>query len=297
MKSLTSLAPRWVPVPVPVVGLALGLLATLGGCHSDGSRSGRPGTGEVRNVRELPKVNQQILLDYSTGGEVWAARRESVLADPAQAQFLVDNLVLEAVRAFDSGRVANPYAGRNPYDQAQAELARMPEYAVPVLGELLTKPDDIVALVAADTLVVIGRPAIPAMLEGLASAQWKVRRRAADLAGKLPHAGPEEPEVREVLVGLLQSDPEWVVRAQAARSLGERGARDRVTEPTRVALMRGLTDEDLGVARRAAEGLGLLGDPKAEAALRRFQTRCTQEGNLEGLRDAETALRAIRSGN
>src|SRR4051812_37924035 len=101
-------------------------------------------------------------------------------------------------------------------------------------------------------------------------------RVAADFTGEPPaHANPtaaldepvvlEEEKVKdeiEIQIDLLK-DPDWVVRREAAITLGEMGD-ERCVDP----LCRALRDGDWQVREVAIEGLGQIGSPAVEQLIK-----------------------------
>jgi len=264
--------------------ILLAALVVLG-CQGN---PGESGTGELRSVSEIPDRYRQVLEDYGAGEERWAERRAEVRADPELAQFVVDNLIVEMVRAFSTATVQ--VADSGPYERAQAELVRFADVSTPTLVELLGLPDDLVVFVAGQTLVRIGRPACEPVAGRLDDESWKVRLRAAELLGELPHAGRAEPGIRQALAERISADPEWVVRARAALAAGSRGARDRELAPWRALLVGALADPDPSVVRSAAEGLATLGDPSSVPALIEALDRTARAAEMGPARAIQEAL-------
>ena len=279
--------------------LAVLALAALGCAACGAAAAPRQDSGELRPVDELPPEHRALLADYAAGGEVWAARRRALAGEPELALFLVDNLVLELVRAFGSGSLASTPGDRGPYERALGELALQADVALPVLSELLGVPDDLVAFVAADALREIGQASVAPVAAELADPAWKTRLRAAELLSKLPPAGVAEEGVQAELARRLAEDEAWVVRAQAALTLGERavaaqGQSGADPGRARVWLEGALRDPDFGVARRAAEALGALGDPRAAPAIEAFLARSARAGELGAVQTGQAALTELR---
>jgi len=263
----------------------------LGACAS-GSKSVEAPKAE-RKKEELNPEQQALMAAYDAGGAEWESAREKALADPAQRRFLVDHLVLRMVQAYD--QIARPGAedASAQFDRVQGELVRIGAPAAGVLTALLAVSDGVVATLSARTLERIGRPAIDAMLPLTRSSTVRTRQRVTEVLGALPHAAADEPKVQAELVRLLQSDPDWVVRAHAATAIGKRGARDRVTEPARKALAAALSDKDPAVTEAAAAGLAALGDPLAVPALLEVLGPAAQRGDLRLVRACQAALMAV----
>lgn len=105
---------------------------------------------------------------------------------------------------------------------SQAIASLDPDYAANRLAEALSSPNRRVAETAAATLVRLGRDAVEALVGQLASLQAQARRLAVESLGAL--GGPE---LVDLLLPLLESDPDAEVRAVTAEALTRVGG-DRV---------------------------------------------------------------------
>lgn len=275
--------------PVLVAALAVALPSGIGACAGTQPAAQAPVEG-LTPVDQLPQPQRDLLAAYGEGGEAWSRARAAALADPALARFLVDNLVLEMLRAWDAYTRLQSDESIRACRRAQDELARMPEHSVPVVVEMLRINDGVAALMAAETLRKTGHPAALPVTRMLEDPDARVRRKAASVLGGLPNSGSGEGEVRGTLTRVAVADPEWIVRAQAATALGERGSHDRETSPWRVALERLLNDPDLLVVEAAVKALALLGDPLAIPALARSLESAIRLGNLPLVRACGDAL-------
>ena len=113
--------------------------------------------------------------------------------------------------------------------------------SVPLLRGLLADPDPNARARAANSLGLIGHPAVTqALIEALADPEWPVRAMAAKALGRITGDDSVEP-LRRAL-----SDPEWWVRANAAESLRGKG------EAGRRALLVALDGDDAFAAHKAA---------------------------------------------
>ncbi len=248
--------------------LALFLSVLCAACSSTDRRRGA-GTGRVVAVRDLPAAQREVWEAWQRGGAAWDLALERVRADPELARFVVDNLVRVLVQAYGRSDFALPGEAPGPFERAQTDLVELADHSAPVLAELLRAPDGIVAFLAADRLVAIGARAHPGVVAVLDDARAAVRRRAAELLGRLPHAGEGEMAVQERLAARVEKDPDWTVRAESAGALGRRGALHAHRGYAMGVLLRALGDPDLTVARKAAEGLAALGEPAAVPQLAR----------------------------
>ncbi|HVS10641.1 MAG TPA: hypothetical protein VMS76_12290, partial [Planctomycetota bacterium] len=172
--------------------------------------------GAVVAVSELPERHRELLEAYGKGGAAWEDARRRALSDPELARFLVDNLVVEWVRAWHGQNAADPTRARRAFERARAELVRAGATGAPVLAQLLDIGDSVVAELAADVLLRIDPAPVAEVAELLGSPEGETRRRAAALLARLG-ADPEADErAREALARLAHADPEWTVRAEAA---------------------------------------------------------------------------------
>jgi HEAT repeat protein len=219
--------------------------------------------------------------------------RQDVKADPDLARWWAQNLILELFRAYDSARIAPLGQARGPFERARDELIYLDDAAVPVLVELLPAKDGVVPVVAADVLRGIGASAIAPVAGMLEHEEWRPRRVAAEILGELPYAGADEEALEARLARTAVLDTEWIVRAQAARSLGRRGLGHTTTVPAREGLIPVLLDEDPAVGREAAAALGALGDPLAVPALLNYLERGERAVDARAQDAGRAALKAV----
>jgi len=142
---------------------------------------------------------------------------------------------------------------------AADELARAgPREPTLVWVDRLRSPDPATREEAARVLALRGEEAVLPLLERLRVADWKEKRLALDLLGRLPGSG-----TRDVLVSALR-DPSWVVRTAAAHAVSRH---PRVEE---IPSVLGLLDDPVWAVRYAA--VGALADRmhgRVDAALER----------------------------
>lgn len=121
---------------------------------------------------------------------------------------------------------------------------------------------------AAESLVKIGPPAVPALVRALGDKDWRVSTRAVVTLGKF--GSPTVP----ALIGALGKKYSGV-RMTAAEVLGKNGDSSAIP-----ALIRALGDENSGVRRRAAEAFMEI-DPRSSADLRLI-ANAAREAKKEG---------------
>jgi hypothetical protein len=243
---------------------ALAVASACAGCgapRADGAHA--DGGAAVVALDELPAAHRAAWAAWLQGDAHFELELAAVERDPALARFVVDNLVRELVRTYDRNEFARPGGEPGRFERAQRDLVALAPHATPVLAELLRAPDGVVAFLAADRLVAIGAPAVPAVLPLLADPRAETRRRAAGLLGDLPRAASDEIRVQEALAERAERDPEWTVRAESARALGVRGSRHNHRGYAMGVLLRVVRDPDRTVAIQAAEGLAILGERRA----------------------------------
>jgi HEAT repeat protein len=130
--------------------------------------------------------------------------------------------------------------------------------------ELTAKGDGVVAYLSADLLIAIGPGARAPVAARCSDPSASVRRRMVELWGKLPAGETPIPTAEwERLGALARHDPDWLVRGEAQSSLASIGAQQQNKGFVAGILRQGLADPDLAVAQKAAEGFGVLGEPRA----------------------------------
>ncbi len=299
--------------------LLLAVVLATAACGAPGGRSGsraaastRPAPTPLTKVADIDSEFRGLLVAYGQGGQAWEAVRERVIAareagDPRKEQFLIDNLVLEMVRAYQVGALRTVLRDDAPFERAQAEVVRFGAAAVPMLAEMVAAEDGVLAFLGSATLRSIGRPALEPTLLLLDHERAEVRRRAAELLADLPVPPADEATVRARLAQVLQTDGAWIVRAQAVRGFGKRAAAAGRDAPGAAAardlLERTLLDTDPAVSKEAIDAVGALGDALSKDPLLALWTRLERDHsqNLMGnhrdylrRRDAiEKALAAI----
>lgn len=259
-------------------------------CSTPATESATRPAARGVSASELSVEKAALLKAYARGGPEWAATRDAALSDPALAQFFIENLVLELVKAYRALGGGDHARAMRAYQRALEELVALPDLSTPVLVTLLEVADPVGSTVAARALEDVGRPAVEPVAALLASAEVETRRRAADLLGKLPHAGTPEARVRTRMVEVFGQEPDWLARTALARSIGARGSRDSDVTPWRQALQAGLLDADPAVAQASTEGLIALGDERAIPILIDVLERSARAGDMPRFQGAQRAL-------
>ena len=139
-----------------------------------------------------------------------------------------------------------------------AVLERDRDYASDRLADALSSPDRRIAETAAATLVHMGEEAVEALVSQLASLSPQARRLAVESLGAIGLS-----DLGEVLLPLLEVDPDGEVRTAAARAIAHMGGDDVVTHLRRVAV----SDPDWFVRARAFSLLGEVNAPGASEVL------------------------------
>jgi outer membrane protein assembly factor BamB len=141
---------------------------------------------------------------------------------------------------------------------AQAALVEGAPRSLPLLKQLLNRPNEDVQNATLEIIRRIGPPALSLLVDLLQDARLTIRRNAIDALIDLPpHTQWIQPALRRAL-----RDPDSTVAGDAARALGALGPR---ASPSVSALVKTLTHEDPYVQIYAAEALATIG-PKAAAA-------------------------------
>ena len=139
--------------------------------------------------------------------------------------------------------------------------------SLPKLRAALRASDEAVCLHAAYALAAMGAPVVPALIEVLREeAPARYRHNAGRSRANPAGGNPSELYSAQALsvvgapavaaLSAAMNDGEWAVRAAAADTLGNIGAR---ANPAIPALLRALGDESTWVRRNALEALGTIG--------------------------------------
>lgn len=254
-------------------------------------------TPVLRASSQLPEAERQLLEAWRSRGSDWPLVREGALEDPRLASFLVDNALLDLIRAWQRGEFTFTEAGG--YEEVRAEVLALGAAAAPSVAALLGLGNGYGPAIASDVLLRLGPAGARALLAEVAPDRSAiVRGQALDLLGGFAPLGLDlEAQVRTASIDALARDPEWIVRERAARTLARRAAGGRQGEDATLdavgALSRGLRDADPAVVRAAAVGLGLVGDRRAVPALVNHLERVLRGDDLAAARAAQRGLETL----
>jgi hypothetical protein len=260
------------------------------------------GVPELRATEELPPAHQEVLAAWRARGADWPLVRERALEDPALRMFLVDNALVDLIRAWQRGDFT--FADPGGYEEVRAEVVALGSAAAPSLAALLGVGNGYGPAIASDVLLRMGPAGVEALLSEASGADAElVRGQALDLLGGFGELSPAlEERVRQAAVDALAMDPAWIVRERAARTLARRarvgsagatGEADARLREVVAALSRALADEDPAVARAAAVGLGLVGDRRAVPALVNHLERVLRGDDLAAARAVQRGLETL----
>lgn len=263
-----------------------GVLLALFGAAACASSNSAPEPAPLVKFSDVDAVYADLLLAYGQGGEAWEAARAGAIAtreagDPRQERFLIDNLLLEMVRAYQGGVLETASNRRGPFERAQAELARFGPSAVPLLVEMVASKDGVLAFLGDNTLRLMGPDAAGASLPLLDHDRHGVRLRGAQLLGSLPTGSDADEAVQVRLETAAHNDSNWMVRAQATRAYASRAAALAPAAPgrerARLHLERALLDGDPAVSKEAIDGLARLGDRRSVVPLLSLWTKLERD--------------------
>lgn len=217
--------------------------------------------------------------------------RDELAADPVTAFWLTRLFVRDVLWVLENRPVSEQEflqaaaGARHPVEaRAREQIAELGAAAMPCLVEDLLKNrlTDRREL-GVDLVGEVGAPAIPAVLDLVRDRETRHRRAGIRALGALPPA----PETMVVLEKALD-DPEFTVRADAARALGRGGSAQAAR--LRDVLVR---DADPFVRRVAAETLAHFPTRATAAALIDYLERCQQDRDAEGAETAQASLQRI----
>lgn len=284
-----------------IPGLVLLVLVSCwAGCNSPTGGSEAAGVARRTALKDLPPAYRELVLAWRRQDPDWPLRREMALEDPGLTRFLVENLMVELIAAWQAGDFSQEGSStRGRYDLVRGELWRIGDPAAKPLSELLALGNGQGPAIAGDVLMGLGIAGVRATSDQLLREEnTNARGRAAELLGRLPRAPDAEPLVQTRLLDLLRTDPEWIVRRHCALALALRIRGFRAREegtPDRAlgALSRALVDTDPAVSKAAAVGLGIVGDVRAVPALINHLERILRSSDLNHARSVYRSLSAL----
>jgi HEAT repeat protein len=265
---------------------ALAFVALLApGCSST------PPPRERLSFEQLAEAEREGIEAVREGGERWQRTLVAAREDERLARFLAENLAVELVRQYERGALARMGDESSPYERARRALLDLGAPAAELLANMVAEGDDVVAGVGADALWPFGALALSHVFVLVRDERGGVRRRAFEVLGRIgPVAEEDEARIADVLRAALESDPEWVVRSEAARAAGRRFGPHVPSDRYTSMLALALEDADPAVVGRAADALVQCGDPRAVPALVEAVTRTEADP-----REHTRVQRALRS--
>jgi len=252
---------------------------------------GAPGEGQgTRSVER-----EALYRAWTRGTEEFRAEAVRLEGDEELARLWAEDLVVVMVASYHADGVVAIGEEHGRFERSRRELGAMGAVAVEPLVEMVLVGNDVGAKLSSDLLVEGGqRSAAPLLARALGGAPQRSRLRALTALAGLAFAGPGEGDVMDRLVAVLGQDPEWICRAQAAKSLVARADASGELLRVRGALARGLGDPDPGVQDACCLGLEELGDSRAVPALINHLERLVRRGaGLDHLRKAQASLRSL----
>ena len=263
-----------------------------GSSSRSGSGTARAGTGKEFTAAQKARMDVAWTA-WKNNSPGWPALRDDWIAmGPKAVATLTENLYGAMV-------ISRLRHAPEWYENARKELMLLGELAVPTLAGTLANPtwldpktgnrEPLPVENATETLeilVVIGKPAIPA-LSGLATSEnAQTRRGAVEALGKI-----HDPAGLPAISAMLRSGDHWADRMTAARAAGY----IRTSESETI-LVRALEDSDEAVVIEAARSLARLRSTRSLPALDRRAQRA--QANRQGTiySACTAAARVIRGG-
>jgi len=225
----------------------------------------------------LTRLFVRDLMLAREGHETGRANKDVKLNDVASATRV-------RTQTGDSDPLLRAAAGiKNPVEaRALAQIDALGAAAAPcIVHDLGCHQQPFVRELGVELLARIGPPALPAMEPLRASAREPERCVYAEALGGMP---PDAASTA-TLSAFAADDPEFTVRATAAKALGRAGA-DAAPQLRKTLA----TDPDPFVRRTAAEALAAQRDPATAAALVAYLERCQKEHDGDGEAAAQRAL-------
>ena len=147
-------------------------------------------TPVLRASSQLPEAERQLLEAWRSRGSDWPLVREGALEDPRLASFLVDNALLDLIRAWQRGELTFTEAGG--YEEVRAEVLALGAAAAPSVAALLGLGNGYGPAIASDVLLRLGPAGARALLAEVAPDRSAlVRGQALDLLGGFAPLGAD----------------------------------------------------------------------------------------------------------
>lgn len=273
--------------------LRIGVASLALACHTPPEP---PAPAPLQTLDQLPERQRELLLAWRNRSPSYPALREAAREEPALLSFLVDNLMLDLLRAWHRGRFTFDEVGG--YHEVRTELVRLGAPSAPALAALLGVGNGYGPAIAEDVLPLLGEAAVSALLdETNVDRPPLVQAQAMDVLEALPFLGPRPMDVLTVLQERLAQSEHWVVRERAARTIGSLAPRSSLSEEERLALVRSLSlalaDTDRAVSNTAALSLALVRDLRAVPALVNHLERLQRGDDLAAARAVQRALEEL----
>lgn len=249
--------------------------------------------GEETDERDAER--KALYRAWSSGREEYRAVTMRFEGDPELARLWAEDLVVVMVASYRVDGVAAIGERYGRFERARRGLLAMGAAAVEPLVEMVLVGNDVSAKLATDLLVEGGeRSAAPILAGALGGAPQRSRFRAVTALAGLAWGGEGEAGVVDRLVAVLEGDPAWICRAQAARSIVARADAAGEIVRLRGVLSRGLVDPERGVQDACCGALAQMGDARAVPALVNHLERLVRAGaGLDRLGAAQAALRRL----
>ncbi len=276
---------------------ALFLLVPLAACQGTGSE---PKPESMVRLGDLPEAYAQLWRAWLLDDPHYSDLRKAAMEDPAQVQFLVENLVGVMLGELSWGRVLSGPPGQpTTLERARIELLDLREHSVVALTEVLVLGSGLGPVAVESLLVRMGGLSVPPLLAQLARLDNALARRRAshalaEIAFQRIPAGMGTAQVRAALAERLHGDEDWIVRSQSALALAAwgRSTLEDMADTGRQ-IVPALLDEDEGVRKDAIQALGRLGDPRVLPALVNHLERSTNAGRLGETVTTQKALSVL----